>query len=109
MTTGPMNRNLAGSGSHASSSTLRVKRVGIDTYQEAVVYMRRDCHVCRAEGFEALSRVQISHGDQFIIATLNVVDGHLLALHEAGLSEAAWRLLGAREGDEVVLSHPRRT
>lgn len=28
---------------------LRLKRMGIDTYQEPVIYMRSDCHVCRAE------------------------------------------------------------
>ncbi|HLF10269.1 MAG TPA: thymidine phosphorylase family protein [Gammaproteobacteria bacterium] len=89
------------------TSTLRLRRIGIDTYQEAVIYMRRDCHICRAEGFEAQSRVQIAHGDHFIIATLNVVDGDLLLPGEAGLSEAAWRLLGAREGDVAALAHPR--
>ena len=28
---------------------LRVTRAGIDTYQQPVVYMHRDCEVCRAE------------------------------------------------------------
>ena len=56
------------------TSTPRLRRIGIDTYQEAVIYMRRDCHIYRAEGFEAQSRVQIAHGDHFIIATLNVVE-----------------------------------
>jgi len=41
------------------SHTLRLRRLGIDTYQEAVIYMRRDCHVCRAEGFEAQSRIDV--------------------------------------------------
>ncbi len=91
---------------HWMSRALRLKRLGIDTYQEAVIYMRSDCHVCRAEGFEAQSRVQVTHNGHAIIATLNVVTGELLAPDEAGLSEAAWRLLGARDGDEVALSHP---
>lgn len=91
----------------AHASILRLRRVGIDTYQEAVIYMRRDCHVCRAEGFEAQSRIQIAHGAHFIIATLHIVDGGLLAPGEAGLSESAWRLLGAQEGDTVALAHPR--
>ena len=33
---------------------LHLKWLGIDTYQEAVIYMRRDCEVCRSEGFETL-------------------------------------------------------
>ena len=88
------------------SHALRLKRLGIDTYQEPVIYMRSDCHVCRAEGFEAQSRVQVAHNGHAIVATLNVVTGDLLALDEAGLSEAAWRRLGARAGDAVALSHP---
>lgn len=90
----------------ARPHVLRLKRLGIDTYQEPVIYMRSDCHVCRAEGFEAQSRVQVRHNGHAIIATLNVVTGELLAPDEAGLSEAAWRLLGARAGDAVALSHP---
>lgn len=85
---------------------LRLKRLGIDTYQEAVIYMRNDCHICQAEGFEAQSRVQVERGGRTIIATLNVVTGDMLAPDEAGLSEAAWRLLGAGAGDAITLSHP---
>ena len=96
-----------GDNAHRTSShVLRLKRLGIDTYQEPVIYMRSDCHVCRAEGFEAQSRVQVAHNNHAIVATLNVVTGDLLAPDEAGLSEVAWRLLGARAGDAVALSHP---
>lgn len=85
---------------------IRLKRMGIDTYQEPVIYMRRECHVCRAEGFEAQSRVEVALNGRRIIATLNVVDMDYLPESEAGLSDAAWRLLGAREGDSVTLRHP---
>lgn len=86
---------------------LRLRRIGIDTYQEPVIYMRDDCHVCRSEGFGAQSRIVISLDSRSIIATLNVVKGGLLSPGEAGLSEAAWRLLNASEGDRVELEHPR--
>lgn len=33
---------------------LRLRPMGIDSHHEFVIYMRRDCYVCRAEGFEAL-------------------------------------------------------
>jgi thymidine phosphorylase len=84
---------------------MRLRRLGIDTYQESIVYMRSDCHVCRSEGFEAESRIQVRHDGHSIIATLNIVTGDLLAPEEAGLSEAAWRLLGVHEGDRITLSH----
>jgi thymidine phosphorylase len=86
--------------------TLRLRRMGIDTYQEPVIYMRSDCHVCRAEGFEAQTRIRVETSGRSILATLNVVGNDLLAPGEAALSDAAWRLLGAKEGDRGVLSHP---
>lgn len=85
--------------------TLRLKRFGIDTYQEAVIYMRRDCHVCRAEGFEAQARVAVHLKERSLIATLNVVVSDLLQHDEVGLSEAAWRTLDAHNGDVVTLAH----
>lgn len=93
--------------STTGNNTLRLRRIGIDTYQEPVVYMRADSHVCRAEGFEARSRVEVHSGERTIIATLNVVHGDLLRPWEASLSEHAWRALGAQEGEMVSVSHPR--
>lgn len=88
------------------SHSLTLRRVGIDTYQEPVIYMPEDCHVCRSEGFEAHSRILVKHFSGSIVATLNVVKNGWLAPGEAGLSEAAWRLLEAGEGDSIELSHP---
>ncbi len=90
----------------APASRLRLRRLGIDTYQEPVLYMHRDCPVCQAEGFEAQSRVELRLQGRIIIATLNVVTGDFLAPDEAGLSEAAWRLLKAQPGEAVSLHHP---
>lgn len=81
--------------------------MGIDTHQEPVIYMRRDCGVCRSEGFEAQSRVRIRNGNHAIIATLNVVDNELLPVGGAGLSDAAWGLLAVDEGTLLHVSHPR--
>ena len=86
--------------------TLRLRRIGIDTYVDPVVYMRADCHVCRSEGFAARARVRVTLGERSIIATLNVVEEALLEHDEAGLSEFAWRVLGASEGAAARFSHP---
>jgi thymidine phosphorylase len=89
-----------------ADNTLRLKRMGIDTHEEPIVYMRADCHVCRSEGFSAHSRVTVTTDRASIIATLNVVrDGFVLPT-EAGLSEAAWQFLGATPGQTARLSHP---
>ena len=92
---------------HDETPTVRLRRIGIDTYQEPVIYMASGCPVCLAEGWEASTRIEVRHADHTIVATLNVVTGDLLAPDEASLSEAAWRMLGASEGDMLTLAHPR--
>lgn len=87
--------------------SLRLKKLGIDTYKEAVIYMRKDCHICRSEGFEAQARIQVMHENKIIIATLNTIDTNLLSLDEASLSNYAWDLLQVKEGDKIFLSHPK--
>ena len=93
--------------SHDATPTLRLRRIGIDTYQEPVIYMASDCPICLAEGWEASTRIEVRHTDHTITATLNVITGNLLAPDQASLSESAWRMLGASEGDIVTLAHPR--
>src|SRR3954451_11934658 len=88
------------------SSSLRVRRLGLDTRYEAVVFMHRDCHVCRSEGFTAHARVLLGNGERQVIATLYQVTGDLIAHHEAALSESAWSRLGLKDGDHITVSHP---
>jgi thymidine phosphorylase len=90
-----------------ADNTLVPRRLGIDTYQEPVAYLRQDSAVCRAEGFNAQSRVRVHCGDRSVIATLNTIHSDLLAATEAGLSEAAWRLLQPQPGESLRFSHPR--
>lgn len=84
---------------------LYLTKAGIDTHQEPVVYMRKDCHVCRSEGFSAQGRVRVHIGQRSIIATLNIVTGDLLSHQKAGLSDVAWHLLDAKEGDKATFKH----
>jgi thymidine phosphorylase len=87
-------------------NVLQVRRLGIDTYYEPVVFMRSDCAICRSEGFESHSRILVSLRGQHVLATLNIVTSNLLGTHEIGLSEIAWKLLAAEADDVVTLSHP---
>lgn len=89
-----------------NAHSLRVRRIGIDTYREAVIYMRRDCAVCRSEGFEAQARIRVRGLRRSIIATLNVVAPELLAEDEVGLSDAGFEMLDAMEGESVDIAHP---
>ena len=84
---------------------LRLRPLGIDTQQELVIYMQRDCHVCRSEGFEAQTRVEVDLRGRRIIASINLVDSNLLAPDEVSLSISAWQKLDAAAGDTVTVEH----
>lgn len=86
---------------------LHLRRMYIDTHQEPVVYMRKDCHVCRSEGFYAHTRVSIKTESSEIIATVNVVTYDSLSYQEAGLSESAWLRLKAKPGERASFCHAK--
>lgn len=67
--------------------------------------MRRDCHVCRAEGLSSRAQVVLSAGGQDVYATLFQLDGDLIEIDQMALSEEAWRLLKVAEGDVVSVRH----
>jgi hypothetical protein len=84
---------------------LRLRRLGIDTCQDLVVYLRSDSQISKSEGFEAQSRVELWRGATRVLGTVNVVHRELLAIDEIGLSEAAWRALGGTDGELVNIAH----
>lgn len=93
------------SGDSPAISKLALRNVRIDTYHENVAYMHRDCAVYRAEGFKALSKVEIRANGQRILATLNVVDDtSIVACGELGLSKAAFAQIGVEEGHTATVS-----
>jgi thymidine phosphorylase len=102
----PVRRGDARSGDRAQRNALTLRRLGIDSYREPVIFMRADCHICRAVGLTVQSRVQIALGERTLVATLYTVTGNLLAEGEASLSNVAWEALEARDGDTIVVSHP---
>ncbi len=86
--------------------TLKIRRIAIDTYRENVAYLNRQCSIYRAEGFQALSKIEISADGQRILAVLNVVDDEaIVACDELGLSEQAFDQLGLEAGVAVRVSH----
>ena len=87
---------------------LKLRRIGIDTFKENVAFLHRDCPVYRAEGFQALAKVEINSvlDHQQLLAVLNVVnDERIMAVDELGLSEQAFEQLGMRDGDMVCIAH----
>ncbi|EHL30460.1 thymidine phosphorylase family protein [Legionella drancourtii] len=88
-------------------STLSLKYLGINTYKEPIIYMREDCHICKSEGFYAQARVRVALNKRSIIATVNTIETDLLRHNEASLSDYAWDLLAAKNGDQVSITHPK--
>ncbi len=88
-----------------SNATI-LRNLGINSLQEAIVYLRVDCFICQSEGFLAQSKVLVTLKNQSLIATLHTVDSSILKPNEASLSLHAWNTLGAQEGDEITITHP---
>ncbi|HMX55156.1 MAG TPA: thymidine phosphorylase family protein [Leptospiraceae bacterium] len=84
---------------------LVLRKLGIDTQQEYIVFMRSDSSVCVSEGITSLMRVQISCRGKTIVATVNAVTGNILGPGEASLSNRAFEILGASDGDTIRVSH----
>jgi thymidine phosphorylase len=85
---------------------LRLRKLGIDTYHENVAYLHRDCELYRAEGFQALSKIQIKANNHRILAVLNVVDdSSIVTPDELGLSEQAFAQLNMDEDCLVQVAH----
>lgn len=94
-----------GPGTGGEPSRLALRRVLIDTYHENVAYMHRDCEVYRAEGFKALSKVEVRTNGHSILATLNVVDdASIVSCGELGLSKAAFEQLAVENGHTVTVA-----
>ena len=93
-------------GNHgAPVSQLALRRVAIDTWRENVAYLHRDCAVYRAEGFQALSKIEVRANGRRILATLNVVDDlSIVGCRELGLSEDAFAQLGVENGHTVAVA-----
>ncbi|MDD3433654.1 MAG: thymidine phosphorylase, partial [Tepidiphilus sp.] len=85
---------------------MALRRVAIDTYRENVAYLHRECSVVRAEGFQALAKIEVGqNGERHILATLNVVDdANLVGVAEVGLSLEAFAQLGLPEGAKVTVA-----
>ncbi len=84
---------------------LSLRRVAIDTYRENVAYLHRNCALYRAEGFQALSKIEVRANGRHVLATLNVVDDDCIVNgDEIGLSEDAFRQMGVPEGHTASVS-----
>lgn len=91
------------------TNNLTLTRLGINAYQEPILYLREDASICRSEGFAVHARIKVTLGKKSIIATIHTLGTNRqpwLPIGKASLSEYAWAYLHANEGDIIKLSHP---
>ena len=85
---------------------LKLKSIGINTYQENLVLIARSCQDFRPEEYQAYKKVEVEGpGGRRLLATLAVVDDEsIVARDEIGLTKAAFRRLGLAEGTPVGIA-----
>ena len=92
--------------STSNNATLSLRRVAIDTYHENVAFINRNCELYRAEGFQALSKIEVIANGQRVLAVLNIVDDDAIVTpEELGLSEQAFAQLAQETGHRVHIEH----
>ena len=91
----------------------RLRRMGIDTLSEHVVFIAEQAVAEGALGFKPLDRVRVlgrpgdGRAPVEVSGVLNFCGNALLARDEVGLSDSAFRDLGLREGAPVEATHAR--
>jgi thymidine phosphorylase len=90
----------------AAPPALRATRMQLHAQHQAIVVMRRDCHVAQAEGLSPRSQVLVQAGGREVQALLYQTDLPSLGIDQVALSEAAWTALRITEGESVVVRHP---
>ncbi|MEN8158747.1 MAG: thymidine phosphorylase family protein [Myxococcota bacterium] len=91
----------------------RLRRMGIDTLSEHVIFIAEQAVAVGALGFKPLDRVRViarradGSGGSEVSGVLNFCLDGGLAADEIGLSEAAFRDLGLPEGAPVEATHTR--
>lgn len=86
-------------------NNFKLRRLGIDSYNEIVLFIRADSSCFQSEGFEKRSRVIIKHANRTVVATINAITSDILLGDEASLSEIGWQTLQAQDGDRIGLFH----
>lgn len=86
-------------------NTLLARRFGIFSPNEALVFLREDCPICKSEGLTPHTRVRLNFKNKELYATLYQVTSDLLQPNEIGISNAAWSELGLCLNDHVKITH----
>ena len=84
---------------------LSLKYVAIESFNENVVYLHKDCEEYRVDEIDKVTRVEVLGGTSPLFAFLEVVDDEtIIGPNELGLNAPAFEQLNLPEGSNVTLS-----
>ena len=84
---------------------LSLKYVAIDSFNENVVYLHKDCEAFKVDEINKLTKLEVLGGTSPVFAFLEVVDDDaIVAPEELGLNIPAFKQLNLPEGTNVTLS-----
>ncbi len=83
---------------------LRLKYVPVNTFNECIAYVHKDCNVYKVDDIFEMTRVEIHGGPVTLYAFLNIVsDSTIVGPGELGLNDEAFRCLSLPEGANLTM------
>lgn len=84
---------------------LKLRKIGIDTYQDTVAFMARSCTQYRPVEFQAFKKIEVIHGARKILASLMIVDDeNIIGPDELGFSGHVFDRFGLDKGNPVSIA-----
>ncbi|MBO7555901.1 MAG: thymidine phosphorylase, partial [Alphaproteobacteria bacterium] len=78
---------------------LSLKHVPINSFDENVAYLNKDCSIYKIDNIKSLTRVEVHGGEKPIYAFLQITDSNkIVKPGELGLNSEAFAKLGLPEG-----------
>ena len=78
----------------------KIKKIDIDTGRNRIIYLHRNGHIFKKEGFKCLSRVKIYNDVLTVYGILHIIENdNVLTDFEIGLSSIFFKKYNIKEGD----------
>jgi thymidine phosphorylase len=107
-TVGPMAGDAEGGSQHVGpAAPLMAKPLELNTFRENVVILPRSSEAIRPERLAGLRKVEVRAGRVSLLATPIISEDGLVGPGELGLPQPAFRRLGVKAGDFVVVAPAR--
>jgi thymidine phosphorylase len=84
---------------------LSLKRVAINSFNENIAYLHKDCDTYQVDDIKSITKVEIHGGTAPLYAFLEIVDDDtIVARNQLGLNQSAFDELNLPEGANITLS-----